>query len=90
MAMVIRAMSAAARRCCSAGAWRRSWVGSRWTWSTLDLRGHADARVGDEVVAWGRGLPVEHVAESAETIGYELVCGMTRRVRFVEDDAPLP
>jgi alanine racemase len=57
---------------------------------TLDLRGHADAQVGDEVVAWGRGLPVEHVAESAQTIGYELVCGMTRRVRFVEDDAPLP
>ena len=57
---------------------------------TLDLRAHADARVGDEVVAWGRGLPVEHVAESAGTIGYELVCGMTRRVRFVEDDAPLP
>lgn len=57
--------------------------------ATLDLRGHPGARVGDEVVAWGRGLPVERVAGSAQTIGYELVCGMTRRVRFVEDDAPL-
>lgn len=57
---------------------------------TLDLRAHADARVGDEVVAWGRGLPIEHVADAAETIAYELVCGMTRRVRFVDDDAPLP
>lgn len=51
---------------------------------TLDLRGVPDARVGDPVVAWGRGLPVEEVAASAGTIGYELVCSITRRVRFVE------
>jgi alanine racemase len=56
---------------------------------TLDLRGHDDAMVGDEVVLWGRGLPVEIVAECADTIGYELVCGMTRRVTFVEDGGPL-
>ena len=57
---------------------------------TLDLRAHADAEVGDTVVLWGRGLPVEHVAAAADTIGYELVCGMTRRVSFVDDEAPLP
>jgi alanine racemase len=57
---------------------------------TLDLRGHDDAEVGDRVVLWGRGLPVEAVAAAADTIGYELVCGMTRRVSFVEDEAPLP
>ncbi|HVF33970.1 MAG TPA: alanine racemase, partial [Candidatus Saccharimonadia bacterium] len=56
---------------------------------TLDLRAHADAEVGDPVVLWGRGLPVEHVADAAGTIGYELVCGMTRRVSFVDDDAPI-
>ena len=56
---------------------------------TLDLRAHRDAVVGDRVVAWGRGLPVEQVAAAANTIGYELICGMTRRVSFVEDDAPL-
>jgi alanine racemase len=56
---------------------------------TLDLRGHPGARVGDEVVVWGRGLPVEQVASAADTIGYELVCGMTRRVTFVEDARPL-
>jgi alanine racemase len=56
---------------------------------TLDLRGHADAQVGDEVVLWGPELPVETVASAAGTIGYELVCGMTRRVDFVEDHAPL-
>ena len=57
---------------------------------TLDLRGHRDAVVGDRVVAWGRGLPVEHVASAANTIGYELICGMTRRVSFVEDDDAIP
>lgn len=53
---------------------------------TLDLRGHPDAQVGDEVVLWGDGLPVETVAARAGTIGYELICGMTRRVDFVESD----
>ena len=54
---------------------------------TLDLRGHGDARVGDAVVLWGPGLPVEEIAGHAGTIGYELTCGMTRRVRFVEDQS---
>ena len=31
---------------------------------------------------WGEGLPVEEVAVSAGTIAYELLCGVTRRVRF--------
>ena len=52
---------------------------------TVDLREHGDARVGDPVVLWGRHLPVEEIAGYAGTIGYELVCGMTRRVRVVED-----
>jgi alanine racemase len=54
---------------------------------TLDLRTLPQARVGDPVVLWGRELPVETVAQAAGTIGYELVCGMTRRVSFVEDDS---
>ena len=53
---------------------------------TLDLRGVADAQIGDAVVLWGRGLPVETIAAHAGTIGYELTCGVTRRVRFIEDD----
>ncbi len=52
---------------------------------TIDLRQHADARIGDPVILWGPGLPVEEIAAHAGTIGYELVCGMTRRVRFIED-----
>ncbi|HEY6942047.1 alanine racemase [Dokdonella sp.] len=54
---------------------------------TIDLRQHPAAKVGDPVVLWGRGLPVEEVAAHADTIGYELTCGVTRRVRFVEDDS---
>lgn len=50
----------------------------------IDLRGLPGSRVGDPVVLWGRGLPIEEVAEAAGTIGYELACGITRRVRFVE------
>lgn len=52
---------------------------------TIDLRGQADARVGDPVLLWGRGLPTEEIATAAGTIGYELACGITRRVRFVEE-----
>jgi len=48
----------------------------------VDLRSRPDARVGDSVVLWGRGLPVEEVAAMAGTIGYELLTGVTRRVRF--------
>src|SRR5690606_26508012 len=51
---------------------------------TIDLRGHPDARVGDPVVLWGAGLPIETVAEAAGTIAYELTCSITRRVRFIE------
>ena len=50
----------------------------------IDLRGLPSARVGDPVTLWGQGLPVEEVAAAAGTIGYELACGITRRVRFVE------
>ena len=52
--------------------------------TTVDLTDLPEARIGDPVVLWGPGLPVERVAEAAGTIGYELICGMTRRVRFVE------
>ncbi len=52
---------------------------------TVDLRSVATAKVGDGVVLWGRGLPAEEVAASAGTIAYELTCGVTRRVRFVEE-----
>ena len=55
---------------------------------TIDLREHADARLNDRVLLWGPQLPVEELAAAAGTISYELTCGVTRRVMFLEDDAP--
>lgn len=54
---------------------------------TVDLRG-LDGRVavGDAVVLWGKGLPVERVAAWAGTIGYELLCGVTGRVHFQDGE----
>jgi len=51
---------------------------------TLDLRSQPDAQVGDPVVLWGEGLPIEEIADAANTISYELTCSITRRVRFIE------
>ncbi|MFC5740674.1 alanine racemase [Dyella tabacisoli] len=53
---------------------------------TLDLREAPLAKVGDRVVLWGPQLPVEEIAAQAGTISYDLTCGMTRRVLFVEDE----
>jgi alanine racemase len=38
------------------------------------------AKPGDPVILWGDGLPVEEIAEWAETIPYELLCGISQRV----------
>lgn len=54
---------------------------------TLDLRTVPAAKIGDRVVLWGAGLPVETIAAQAGTISYDLTCGMTRRVLFVEDES---
>jgi alanine racemase len=54
---------------------------------TLDLRKAPEAKVGDAVTLWGPPLPVELVARHANTLSYELTCGVTRRVLFAEDGA---
>ena len=48
----------------------------------IDLRDHASAQVGDEVILWGAGLPVDEVAAAAGTIAYELLCNVGSRVQF--------
>ena len=48
---------------------------------TLDLRQYPEARIGDPVVLWGDGLPVERIAQAAGTISYTLLCGVAARVR---------
>ncbi len=51
----------------------------------VDLRGiEPEVDVGEPVVLWGEGLPVEEVARWSGTISYELLCGLTGRVRFEE------
>jgi alanine racemase len=49
----------------------------------VDLSEQDDAQVGNPVVLWGEGLPVEEIAECSETIAYELLCGVTSRVEFI-------
>lgn len=51
---------------------------------TVDLRNQADAKVGDRVVLWGAALPIEEIAQHADTISYELLCGVHKRLEFVE------
>jgi alanine racemase len=48
---------------------------------TVDLRQCPGASIGDDVVLWGEGLPVEEIARHAGTIAYDLLCGVTTRVR---------
>ena len=50
----------------------------------VDLRNQPDAKVGDPVVLWGEGLPVEEIANHAGTIPYELLCGVHKRLRSIE------
>lgn len=56
----------------------------------VDLHTQATARVGDEVVLWGTELPVEEIARAAGTIPYELLCGVTQRVKFSVVDEHQP
>jgi alanine racemase len=51
---------------------------------TVDVTDCLRVEIGDPVTLWGDGLPVEEVAGFAQTIAYELLCGVTQRVRFVE------
>jgi alanine racemase len=46
---------------------------------TVDLSEQPEARAGDEVVLWGRGLPVAEIAARAGTISYELLTRVSPR-----------
>lgn len=52
---------------------------------SVDLRSQPEAKVGDPVIAWGSGLPVEEVAAHAATISYELLCQVTSRVPRISE-----
>lgn len=53
---------------------------------TVDVTKIADkVAIGDQVILWGvDSLTVDDVAKCAGTIGYELLCGVTRRVPMIE------
>ena len=55
---------------------------------TLDLRQAPGTQPGDEVILWGRGLPVEEIAQAAGTINYALLCGLSARVHRVSMPVP--
>jgi alanine racemase len=48
----------------------------------LDITG-ADAREGDEVIVFGEQLPVSDMARGAQTIAYEILTGISQRVKRV-------
>ena len=54
----------------------------------VDLTPVTDAEVGSEVVLWGKShtgtvLAIDEVAAASGTVGYELMCGVTARVTFI-------
>jgi alanine racemase len=57
---------------------------------TVDLAPVPNAAIGSEVTLWGRGLPIDEVAQAADTIGYELMCALAPRVavRAEPEQAP--
>jgi alanine racemase len=46
----------------------------------VDVTGATNVVAGNRAVVWGDGLPVEEVAAHADTIPYELLCGVSQRV----------
>ena len=46
----------------------------------VDVTAARQVTAGSGAVIWGEGLPVEEVAAHAETIPYELLCGVSQRV----------
>jgi len=54
----------------------------------VDVTGLSGVRVGSAAILWGQGLPIETIAQCSETIAYELLCGVTRRVPCIEGAPP--
>ena len=55
---------------------------------TIDLTDVPDARPGDNVVLWGKDLPVSEVAKHANTIPYQLFCNFNRVPVEYQHDIP--
>ena len=58
----------------------------------VDLTPCTDSGYGSEVTLWGQAsngvvLPIDEVAQAAGTVGYELMCAVSSRVGFTQDEA---
>ena len=53
---------------------------------TVDVSDITDAKVGSIVTLWGKGLPIDDVAQASDTIGYELMCAIAQRVQLIAED----
>jgi len=56
----------------------------------VDLTPCPSADMGSEVTMWGNAsggevLPIDEVAQAADTVGYELMCAVSARVGFTQD-----
>ena len=49
----------------------------------IDISGMGDVREGDEVVVFGKELPVSQLAHWGQTIAYEMLTGVSQRVKRV-------
>ncbi|QJC35928.1 alanine racemase [Enterobacteriaceae endosymbiont of Donacia cincticornis] len=47
---------------------------------TIDLLNIPKAKIGSSVELWGDNIKIDDVAKSANTIGYELMCSLSKRV----------
>ena len=47
---------------------------------TVDVTDIEKVKMGDEVILFGKELPVDELADICNTINYEIVCGITKRV----------
>jgi alanine racemase len=46
----------------------------------IDVSNVKNVQPGEEVVLFGKGLPVDEIAEKIGTINYEVVCAVGKRV----------
>ena len=52
---------------------------------TIDITHLPTAHIGSAVTLWGQGLPIDEVAQASGTIGYELMCALTARVKVITE-----
>lgn len=46
----------------------------------VNIDGIDNVKIGDEVILFGKELPVDEIAELCNTINYEIICGISKRV----------